>query len=77
MYEVCDGRGIICRRCCISRPTLRWWMKQYILNGIDGLESERRRFHSSQDTKSTDKLPALTLEMGKKINLERGVYRLN
>ncbi|WP_260847436.1 helix-turn-helix domain-containing protein, partial [Shewanella algae] len=51
MYEECSDAGLVCRRCGISRPTLRKWAKRYKQFGIAGLESQSRRPHSSPDTK--------------------------
>ncbi len=74
MYEECGDAGLVCRRCGISRPTLRKWAKRYKQCGIAGLESQSRRPHSSPDTKVTDDLRALILTMCEKRNL--GARRL-
>lgn len=74
MYEKCGNAGLVCRRCGISRPTLRKWAKRYRLNGIAGLESQSKRPHSSPDAKITDELRALILEMRNRRNL--GARRL-
>ena len=74
MYEECGDAGLVCRRCGISRPTLRKWAKRYKQNGIAGLESQSKRPHSSPDAKITDELRALILEMREKRNL--GARRL-
>ncbi|HDY7488907.1 TPA: helix-turn-helix domain-containing protein, partial [Vibrio vulnificus] len=42
MYEECGDAGLVCRRCGISRPTLRKWAKRYKQCGIAGLESQSR-----------------------------------
>lgn len=69
MYEECGDAGLVCRRCGISRPTLRKWAKRYKQYGIAGLESQSRRPHSSPDTKLNDELRALNLTMREKRNL--------
>ncbi|HFG2205626.1 TPA: helix-turn-helix domain-containing protein, partial [Vibrio cholerae] len=69
MYEKCGDAGLVCRRCGISRPTLRKWAKRDKQCGIAGLESQSRRPHSSPDTKLTDELRALILTMRDKRNL--------
>ena len=33
----------MCRRCGISRPTLRKWVRRYQESGIEGLEDQSRR----------------------------------
>jgi transposase len=43
LYEDIKDAGIVCRRCGISRPTLRKWMKRYAENGISGLKDHSRR----------------------------------
>lgn len=71
MYEGCGDAGLVCRRCGISIPTLRKWVKQ---RGISGLESQIKRPHSSPGAKLTDELRVLILEMREKRNL--GARRL-
>lgn len=43
LYEEIGNAGIVCRRCGISRPTLRKWLNRYKEVGIDGLQSRSRR----------------------------------
>jgi len=38
LYEDIKDAGIVCRRCGISRPTLRKWLKRYANEGISGLK---------------------------------------
>ncbi len=63
MYEECGDAGFVCRFYGISRPTLRKWAKRYKQCGVAGLESQSKRPHSSPDTKLTDELRALILDM--------------
>ena len=35
--------GAVCRRCGISRPTLRKWWRRYQADGVAGLKDESRR----------------------------------
>ena len=74
MYEESGDAGFVCRRCGISRPTLRKWTNRYKQDGIAGLESKSRRPHSSPDSKITNQLRALILGMRMKRNL--GARRL-
>ncbi len=74
MYEESGDAGFVCRRCGISRPTLRKWANRYKQDGIPGLESQSRRPLSSPGIKITDELRALILEMRVKRNL--GARRL-
>ncbi len=47
LYEETSDAGLVCRRCGISRPTLRKWWQRY----QDGLVSQSRRPKSSPLTK--------------------------
>lgn len=51
LYEDSGDAGFVCRRCGISRPTLRKWWRRYQKQGIDGLKSLSRRPHTSPNTK--------------------------
>jgi transposase-like protein len=44
-YEQKGDAGLTCRRCGISRPTLRKWWRRYQENGLDGFSSRSRRRH--------------------------------
>ena len=54
LYEEIGNAGIVCRRCGISRPTLRKWLNRYKKDGTKGLEELSRRPLNSQ-TKVTSK----------------------
>jgi transposase len=45
LYEQFGDAGLVCRRCGISRPTLRKWWRRYQAEGIVGLEERSRRPH--------------------------------
>lgn len=51
LYEESGDAGFVCRRCGISRPTLRKWWKRYQAQGVDGLKSQSRRPHNSPTAK--------------------------
>ena len=53
LYEESNDAGIVCRRCGISRPTLRKWWNRYKAQGINGLKNHSRRPHTSPATKIT------------------------
>ncbi|MBF4296785.1 helix-turn-helix domain-containing protein, partial [Vibrio anguillarum] len=74
MYEESGDAGLVCRRCGISRPTLRKWVKRHKQDGIAGLESQSKRPHSSPNAKITDVLGALILEM--RVNRNLGARRI-
>lgn len=47
MYQGLGDAGLVCRRCGISRPTLRKWVRRYQASGESGLvERSRRPNHS-------------------------------
>ena len=51
LYEETGDAGLTCRRCGISRPTLRKWWIRYQADGEAGLVSQSRRPHHSPTTK--------------------------
>lgn len=74
LYEASGDAGFVCRRCGISRPTLRKWWRRYQADGQEGLQSHSRRPHSSPNAKITDDIEDLILELRKTRNL--GARRL-
>ena len=69
LYEESGDAGLVCRRCGISRPTLRKWWKRYQDHGIDGLKSQNRRPHNSLAAKIGPDHEKLILELRGKRNL--------
>jgi len=69
LYEETKNAGLTCRRCGISRPTLRKWLRRYHQNGIKGLESQSRRPHTSPKTKVGNIESNLILKLRKDRNL--------
>jgi len=51
MYSESGDAGFVCRRCGISRPTLRKWATRYAAEGIEGLRDQSRRPKNSPNTK--------------------------
>lgn len=47
LYAETKDAGLVCRRCGISRPTLRLWWKRFLIKEEDGLLSLSRRPHHS------------------------------
>jgi len=47
LYDETGDAGLVCRRCGISRPTLRKWSRRFKELGIEGLKSRSRRPHKS------------------------------
>lgn len=74
LFEETKDAGLVCRRCGISRPTLRKWWKRYSEQGIDGLNSLSKRPLKSPNTKITPEIEGLILQMRSTRNL--GARRL-
>lgn len=69
LYETSGDAGFVCRRCGISRPTLRKWWRRYLAQGIAGMESHSRRPKRSPSTKTGTCEVALILELRSQRNL--------
>jgi transposase len=65
--------GVVCRRCGISRPTLRKWWRRYQALGMAGLEQQSRRPHSSPGRKVLEREQGLILQLRRerKLGLKR------
>lgn len=51
LYQETGDAGLTCRRCGISRPTLRKWLRRYEELGVAGLKSQSKRPMSSPTQK--------------------------
>jgi len=72
LYQKIKDAGIVCRRCGISRPTLRKWLQRYKENGIDGLTEHSRRPHKIVKKVSTDQEKIiLSLRNERKLGVRR------
>jgi len=69
LYEESQDAGLVCRRCGISRPTLRKWWRRYQEQGVSGLESLSRRPKASPNQKLSDDIEKLILEIRRLRNL--------
>ena len=69
LYKETRNAGLVCRRCGISRPTLRKWLRRYEKSGIDGLYDKSRKPFRSPNKKVTVEQEQLILEFGKKRRL--------
>ena len=43
LYQEIGDAGVVCRRCGISRPTLRKWLSRYKKEEINGLKEVSRK----------------------------------
>ena len=73
LYEEVGNAGIVCRRCGISRPTLREWWRRYRAEGVAGLEARSHRPHRSPGRKVFAEEEALILRLrrGHKLVIKR------
>ncbi|MCW9053322.1 MAG: helix-turn-helix domain-containing protein, partial [Motiliproteus sp.] len=74
LFEESGDAGLVCRRCGISRPTLRKWWRRYQADGEEGLLSHSRRPHSSPNTKISEGNESLILNL--RISRNLGARRL-
>lgn len=63
LYQQTGDAGLTCRRCGISRPTLRKWWRRYCEEGTDGLASHSREPRSQPARKVTSQVEAWILEL--------------
>src|SRR3712207_2996100 len=63
LYEQVSNAGLVCRRCCIARPTLRKWWRRYQAEGEAGLEARSHRPHRSPNRKVFADEEALILRL--------------
>jgi len=63
LYEQLGQAGLVCRRCGISRPTLRKWWRRYQAEGEAGLEDRSRRPHRSPQRKVFEREETLVLKL--------------
>ena len=73
LYEQMGDAGLVCRRCGISRPTLRKWWRRYQDRGEAGLATRSSRPHRSPRRKVFDRDEALILELrrARKLGIKR------
>lgn len=69
LYEETGNAGLVCRRCGISRPTLRKWSRRYKEQGLAGLTGLSKRPKNSPAAKVGQEEEALILELRKARNL--------
>jgi transposase InsO family protein len=74
LYEETGDAGVACRRCGISRPTLRKWWRRYRAEGMAGLEERSRRPRSSPGRKVLEREERLILQLRRERRL--GLKRL-
>lgn len=66
LYRSTKNAGLVCRRCGISRPTLRKWIRRFEDEGMDGLRSQSRQPKSSSTKKVSQQEEEWILELRKR-----------
>lgn len=74
LYLETKDAGYVCRKCGISRPTLRKWYRRYLESGIDGLNDQSKKPHLSPNQKLNSDLIKLILEL--RISRNLGARRI-
>ncbi len=74
LYAKTGDAGFVCRRCGISRPTLRKWWRRYQTDGEAGLVERSRRPHRLATQKVFSDQEALILSLRRERRL--GVKQL-
>ena len=69
LYQQTQDAGYVCRRCGISRPTLRKWYKRYQEEGFKGLVDQSKKPHHSPRQKVDQQIIDWVLELRNKRNL--------
>jgi transposase-like protein len=75
-FHETQNAGITCRRCGITRPTLRKWVRRFEAQGEAGLHSRSRRPHRLASSKRTPELLERISELRHKRNLGPRAFRL-
>ena len=68
-YRECGNAGITCRRCGISSPTLRKWLRRVEAEADHALASKSRRPHRIADSKRTAEMTERVLTLRRQRNL--------
>src|SRR5215218_5152398 len=63
LHEQLGNAGVVCRRCGISRPTLKKWWRRYRAEGEAGLATRSHRPHTSPNRKVFADEEALILRL--------------
>ncbi len=69
MYIETKDAGLVCRRCGISRPTLRKWFNRYQSNGLDGLKEHSRKPLTTPNIKLNEQIISWIIDLRKSRNI--------
>lgn len=74
LYQRIGTAGVVCRRCGVSRPTLRKWLRRYEQGGPEALVSRSRRPHTHPGSRIDRQIEAMIVDM--RMDRRFGVRRL-
>ncbi len=66
LFQATNNAGLVCRRCGVSRPTLRKWIRRFAESGEKGLEEKSHRPKTSPNQKVFDKETKQIVELRKR-----------
>lgn len=66
LFQATNNAGLVCRRCGISRPTLRKWLRRFAESGEKGLEEKSRRPKNSPKQKVFEQETKCIIELRKR-----------
>jgi transposase InsO family protein len=66
LYLKTENASLVCRRCGISKPTLRLWVRRYQEDGIEGLRSKSKRPAKTPEKKVTPQIEQWILALRKR-----------
>lgn len=66
LFDQTKNAGLVCRRCGISRPTLRKWVRRHEAYGLEGLQDQSKRPHNSPHTKVNTQVESWILALRKR-----------
>ena len=69
LYRQTGDAGLTCRRCGISRPIFRKWLRRYEELGVHGLKSQSKRPQSSPSRKTNSRQTEWILDLRKERKL--------
>ena len=75
LYQKTGDAGLVCRRCGISRPTLRKWLRRYEEAGLDGLHDKSKKPHRSPNRKVSKEHETIILNLREKRKLGAHEYK--
>jgi transposase InsO family protein len=66
LYLKTNNASLVCRRCGISKPTLRLWVRRFQKDGLEGLQSKSKRPAKTPEKKVTLQIEQWVLALRKR-----------